>query len=477
MTMWAWIRRLLAPPVFEGDEDKTRIARWTNLLLWAEILLVVLSSSLLPITGTFEQGAVPIAAILLLCAVGLWVLHAGRVQLAGIVFAGSLWLVSTGLTLVSGGLRDQGPTSYFFVVIVAGLLLGGRAAIGFAVASALACGAVFYADLVGVLPPNVMAATRTFGISMIIANLAMTATVLYLLVQSISDALAEARRSASDLAKQGQELAVLVDDRTRELARRTAYLGATTAVVNEAARVLDDPQQLLSRAVSVISEQFGFYHVGIFLLDAQREWAQLRAASSSGGQQMLERRHRLQVGSQGIVGYVAARGEPRIALHVEEDAAFLTNPDLPDTRAEMAVPLRARGEMIGVLDVQSREPEAFSEEDVQVLQALADQVSLAISSARLFVQLEGRLEAERRVYGELTREAWLALLRAQSELGFLSDEQGTVRCGQVRSALALGMILLWQYRSPCAIRWWAWSTVARGTERRGRTRNASCSRY
>jgi GAF domain-containing protein len=121
----------------------------------------------------------------------------------------------------------------------------------------------------------------------------------------------------------------------------------------------------------------------------------------------------------------------RIALDVGEDAAFLTNPNLPDTRSEMALPLRARGEIIGVLDVQSSEPEAFTDEDVTVLQALADQVALAISNARLFQQVEESLEAERRAYGEVSREAWMALLRAQPDLGYLSDRQETARAGDV----------------------------------------------
>ena len=222
-----------------------------------------------------------------------------------------------------------------------------------------------------------------------------------------------------------------VAQRTADLERRARYLQATSSVGREAQSLLDDPEALLSRVVGLISELFGFYHSGLFLVDPQGQWAELQAASSEGGQRMLARNHRLQVGAQGIVGTVAARGEPRIALDVDEDAAFLANPDLPDTRSEMALPLRARGEIIGVLDVQSTESGAFSGEDVSVMQSLADQVAMAIDNARLFERAEAGVEAERRARGELSREAWQRLLRTESGLGYLDNQQGVYPAGDV----------------------------------------------
>jgi GAF domain-containing protein len=426
MSFLARVRDLLGPPVFEGDEDKTRVARWTNLLLWIELGLVVVSSAAIPLTGSLLLGGPPIGVIVLLCVVGLLVLHAGRVQFAAGLFVTSLWLIATALSLFSGGISDQGVSSYFMILVTAGLLLGGRAVIGFAALSALACVALFYADVAGVLPPNVMASTGFFGLSMLISNLVMIAAVLNLFVRGMGDALVEARRAARDLREQGRDLESLVDERTRELNRRSAYLGATTAIAREAAAVLGDPQRLLDRAVEVVGERFGFYHVGIFAIDPSGQWAELQAASSEGGRRMLARGHRLRVGEQGIVGSAAAAGTYRLAMDVGQDAAFFDNPDLPETRSEVALPLRAREQVIGVLDVQSAEPEAFADEDVGVLQALADQMALAVSSARLFRQVEESAEAERRARGELGREAWRALLSARPDLGYRGDRQHLV---------------------------------------------------
>ncbi|MGC9334176.1 MAG: GAF domain-containing protein, partial [Anaerolineae bacterium] len=180
---------------------------------------------------------------------------------------------------------------------------------------------------------------------------------------------------------------------------------------------------LLDQVVHLISDRFGFYHAGIFLLDKRGGSAVLRAASSEGGQRLLARSHQLRLGV-GLVGYVAAHGQLRVALDVRTDTAYLDNPDLPETRSEITLPLQARGEIIGVLDVQSRETSAFSEEDVVALQMLANQVSVAIANARLFEQLQASREAERRAYGQLGLVDWQRLTRSRVQLEQCYDPQG-----------------------------------------------------
>jgi GAF domain-containing protein len=179
-----------------------------------------------------------------------------------------------------------------------------------------------------------------------------------------------------------------------ETQRRAVPLRAAAEVARDATAILD-VNQLLDETVHLISGQFGFYHAGVFLLDERGEYAVLQAASSEGGGRMLERGHKLQVGKVGIVGYVSDTGEPRIALDVDEDAAHFASSDLPDTRSEMALPLKVRGRVIGVLDVQSTQEAAFSEDDVAVLQTLADQLATAIENARLFEQAQRRVRRER----------------------------------------------------------------------------------
>ncbi len=218
------------------------------------------------------------------------------------------------------------------------------------------------------------------------------------LAQTFKDMLEKLRRSYEELERQ-------VEERTAVLKRRNMQITAAAEISREALSIRD-VDTLLQRVVTFISERFGYYHAGIFLVDENREYAVLRAASSEGGKRMLERHHRLEVGRTGIVGYVAAVGEPRIALDVGEDAVFFNNPDLPDTRSEMALPLRVRGEVLGVLDVQSTEPEAFTEEDVEVLQVMADQLAAAIENARLFRASEERMREINLLLRQQAREGW-----------------------------------------------------------------------
>ncbi|HQE91213.1 MAG TPA: GAF domain-containing protein [Anaerolineae bacterium] len=196
-----------------------------------------------------------------------------------------------------------------------------------------------------------------------------------------------------------------VAERTQEVERRAEYLAITANVSQVVASILD-VDTLLKRVVHLIAERFGFYHTGIFLLDDTREWAVLRAVSSEGGERMLARGHRLRVGEQGIVGYVAGSARARIALDVDEDAVWVQNPDLPATRSEMALPLSVGQEVIGVLDVQSQEPEAFGAEDITTLRILADQVAVAIRNAELFEESQRTLQELQKSYGEEVREGW-----------------------------------------------------------------------
>ena len=234
-------------------------------------------------------------------------------------------------------------------------------------------------------------------------------------------ALAEAFQTMTGRLRESiQTLEQRVAERTAALARRAVQLEAAAEVARDAAAIRD-VDQLLDETVRLISERFGFYHAGVFLVDDAHEYAVLQAASSEGGRRMLERGHKLAVGKVGMVGYVTDTGEPRIALDVGEDAVHFANPDLPGTRSEMALPLRVRGAVIGALDVQSIEPAAFSDEDVATLQTMADQLAVAIENARLFEQAQASLREVEALYGDYSGKAWGALTRAGRLYGYTYD--------------------------------------------------------
>lgn len=231
-----------------------------------------------------------------------------------------------------------------------------------------------------------------------------------------------------------------VNERTSELERRSKLLKAV-ADVGRAVTSFRELSELLQQTAHLIHENFGYYHVGIFLLDDHKEYAVLAAANSEGGQRMLERKHQLKVGETGIVGYVTKNAQARIALDVGKDAVFFDNPDLPQTRSEMALPLVAGGQTLGALDVQSTEPEAFSEEDISTLQILAEQIAIAIQNANLFNEARKALDAARISYAEQSREAWSKILRNQPRIGFLATPPSTTQTQGERLASNLAKAL------------------------------------
>jgi GAF domain-containing protein/HAMP domain-containing protein len=221
-----------------------------------------------------------------------------------------------------------------------------------------------------------------------------------------------------------------VAERTHELVRRATQLEAASQVARDAATILD-PDELLPRTVELIRERLGFYHASIFLLDDRKEHAVLRAATGEVGRQLIAQDFKLKVGEVGMVGHAAASGRPRIARDVQEDRFHFDNPLLPDTRSEVTLPLQIRGQVLGVLDVQSIQVGAFTDEVVAVLQTLADQVAVALDKARLFAESQEALEATRRAYAAMSREAWIERMRAQPDLGYRRDRDGISTAGDV----------------------------------------------
>jgi len=177
--------------------------------------------------------------------------------------------------------------------------------------------------------------------------------------------------------------------------------------IGQAIAAILDPQELLQSAADLIASHFGYYHVGIFVLDESGRWAVLRATNSEGGRRMIARRHQLRVGEQGIVGYATMTGQPRLAVDVGVDAIHFDNPDLPETRSEIALPLIARYQTLGALDVQSKQEHAFDGQDVAILAMVADQVALALDNARLFDASQAALKRFEETQRASLRGGWL----------------------------------------------------------------------
>jgi GAF domain-containing protein len=183
----------------------------------------------------------------------------------------------------------------------------------------------------------------------------------------------------------------LVKEQTATLEYKASQLQAAAIVARDTAE-FQDVNSLLSRTVDLIASQFNLYHAGIFLLDDSGDNVILQAASSEGGKKMLERGHKLARGQQGIVGAVAYENRSRVVMNMSTDTTFYNNPDLPLTCSEAAFPLTVRNEVIGVLDIQASTPDAFSHDDIDLFQSVADQIATAIQNARLIGETRNALK-------------------------------------------------------------------------------------
>jgi len=204
-----------------------------------------------------------------------------------------------------------------------------------------------------------------------------------------------------------------VAERTAELERRAVQLQAAAEVARVATSVLN-LDQLLHQVAILIGERFDLYHVGLFLLDETGLWAEYRAGVGKVGDLLLEQGFRLEVGGHSMVGWCTAHAQPRVALEVSQDAVHFDHPLLPETRSEVALPLMARGRVIGALDVQSVKKNAFSQEDVTVLQTVADQLAVAIDNVRLLAEVQESLAEAQAVHRHYLREAWAGFTVARA---------------------------------------------------------------
>jgi GAF domain-containing protein/HAMP domain-containing protein len=227
-----------------------------------------------------------------------------------------------------------------------------------------------------------------------------------------------------------------VADRTHDLENQTLHLRSAAEIARDAASARD-LGGLLQRSAQLVLDRFNFYHVGLFILDKSREYAVLAASPTEAGQKMIASNYRLRVGEAGIVERVAATGEPRVTLDTGMETNQIINSLLPHTRSEMVLPLKVENTVIGVLDIHSKEPQAFNQDDIAIMQLLADQLATAIERTRLLEAVELNLHELERAQGQYTREGWQRFGRS-GQLNHQGYRFDNVRIEPVTDLPALG---------------------------------------
>lgn len=429
--MFNRLRTFIKPPVFPGEEDKTRRAAYGHAiaLIFSGIALVYELYVRLAIPNQkIGPTDIVLFTFVIVGAASRWLIRKGYVRFASILLLILIWTGTNGIAASGYGIRDTSFIINFVVMLIAALLLGWQATIFTAAISIMSGFGLAYAETRGLIVPTdypILLFAQDISVA-----LGLGAFFIYILITGLENAIQQSRKNLKDLEAANAnlhltqtELEAKTEELTvsnAELQKRTERLRAIAEVARTASSV-QNLDALLDQITSVISKQLDYYHVGIFLIDGQKQYAILRSASSEGGQRMLTGGHRLKIGEQGMVGYVTYSGNPRVVLDVGGDKIFIPHPDLPETISEITLPLRLGREIIGALDMHSSKPADFSQDDVEIFTILADQVAVAIQNAESFEQSQRALREAETASSRLTGQSWKGYLEKIRVRGYRYD--------------------------------------------------------
>ncbi|KAA3661001.1 MAG: GAF domain-containing protein, partial [Chloroflexi bacterium] len=216
-------------------------------------------------------------------------------------------------------------------------------------------------------------------------------------------------------------------DAQATVARRAAELETVSDLGTVAATILD-PDELLQRVVDLTKERFNLYHAHVYLLDGDQTVLTLTNGAGEAGSAMVAEGRQIALSKEQSLVARAARSQEGVVINdVQAEPGFLPHPLLPNTRAEMAVPLIAGNEVQGVLDVQADKVDRFTAEDISIFTTLAAQVAVALQNARRYDESQLALDELTRLQRVMAREGWEAFLLAHERplFGYSFDSKGT----------------------------------------------------
>jgi len=424
------VRTYLRAPTFPDDEDKTRKARYANAIALTFLAITIAYEvGIRALMGyrAFAIADLMIVGLTIVCISGLAMLRRGYVYAASVLLVVLIWAVTNSIAASGFGVQDASFITNFTIVLMAGLLLNWQAALSITILSIISGLGLAYAEQGGLINHPAYPITafgRDIGIVF-----GFNAVMIYLLINGLENALKKSRGSLEkletaniDLKRTQNELQHRTNELTvvnKQLENRTEKLRAIAAITATAASI-HNFERLISSIASIVSQQLGYHHVGVFLLDEQKQYAILRSASSEGGLRMLSRGYRVLVGQPGLVGTAAHAGQPQIALDTQPSREFLAR-DFTDTRSELVLPLKSGDQIIGVLDLQSDQSDAFSDDDVATLFILADQIGIDIQNALVYEQSQSALREANITFRQASEKEWKGYAETVQARGYRYD--------------------------------------------------------
>jgi GAF domain-containing protein len=369
-------------------------------------------------------------------------------------FLGLLLYFSGVFVLARSGLNGYGSIFMIGFAVLLTIMVGIRTGIGSAIlalATTLGIGWLMSSARMALPSASLLFNSGKFPDWLLFSGVFILVTAFFisllrLLILGLEQTILTQKNLTDDLKRERNQLDNRIHQRTSELQKRASQLEVAGLVARDISTATN-LDELLNNSVQLIKDRFNFYHAGIFLLDEKKEYAVLRSATGEAGRRMIENNHKLKTGATGIVGYVVGKGEAHIALDVNNDEVHFKNPLLSQTRSEMALPLKVSNVVIGALDVQSVEENAFGYEDVQTLQTIADQLAVAIDKAGLMLKLQETIkELEASNSREISR-SWRSFLKSTRRnyaysLRHSVFETDTLESDEARDAIKQGRSII-----------------------------------
>ena len=232
--------------------------------------------------------------------------------------------------------------------------------------------------------PNVPVTTPIDWITYTIDFSIISAILIFAINQfkgEFTDVVQGVQNTFETLTTERAQLEDRVRERTDELETRAIQL-RSSATISKTIAEIQDISELMETTTRLTSDQFGCYHVGLYLLDERKKTAFLQATSSATGKQLVGQGFRIEPDRFNLFNMVIEHGRSYITSDVD-DANFVRDINFPLTRSRMMLPLTVRNNVIGILDMHSDQSQSFNTQDAEVLQTLADLVAISIDNVRL----------------------------------------------------------------------------------------------
>ncbi|MCC7118014.1 MAG: GAF domain-containing protein [Anaerolineales bacterium] len=228
---------------------------------------------------------------------------------------------------------------------------------------------------------------------------------------------ARVESTLGDLRKERNTLENRVKNRTRQLKKVNDIAQTVSSILN--------PDELVSRATFMIGDEMESYYTALYLIDPSGQWAELREATGDAGKVLKENKQRIDLKGETLVAVAIRSRQTRLALNTGADSGFISNPLLPYTRSQLAAPLIVGDKLFGALELHSTKESAYTPDDLDTYQNMANQVAIALENSRLFRESQQSLFELRSAQRQYLQSSWTNLIEEKPLEYEIGDDEET----------------------------------------------------